>query len=134
MPQQKNITTIRSDVDIVTARSYVRDLAKKLGFSSIDQARLATAVSELARNIYLYAGTGTVTVHEVERQGRMGIEIEFRDDGPGMNDIDQSMQDGYTTSRGMGLGLPGAKRLVDDFEIKSQVGIGTMIVCRKWKR
>jgi serine/threonine-protein kinase RsbT len=130
--QQGNITSVRSDLDIVAARSMARDIAKALGFRAIDQARIATAVSELARNILLYAGTGEVIARQVDRNGRKGIEVEFRDQGPGIGNIDQVMQDGYTTSRGMGMGLPGARRLMDDFEIQSQMGEGTTIVCRKW--
>jgi serine/threonine-protein kinase RsbT len=133
MPLQSKVTKIQSDLDIVTARSNAREVAKSLGFSAIDQARIATAVSELARNIFLYAGTGEVIVREAEQRSRKGIEIEFRDQGPGMDDVEQFMQDGYTTSRGMGMGLPGARRLMDDFDIKSQVGVGTTIICRKWR-
>lgn len=133
MPPQVRVTTIRSDLDIVTARSMARDIAKGLGFGSIDQARISTAVSELARNIFLYAETGQVTAREVDRSGRKGIEIEFKDQGPGITDINQVMQDGYTTSRGMGMGLPGAKRLMDEFEIESTPGVGTTIICRKWR-
>ncbi|NJN68079.1 MAG: anti-sigma regulatory factor [Chloroflexaceae bacterium] len=132
MLQQSKVTTVQSDLDIVAARSMARDIAKVLGFRAIDQARIATAVSELARNILLYAGTGEVIARSIDRNGRKGIEVEFRDQGPGISDIDQVMQDGYTTSRGMGMGLPGARRLMDDFEIQSQVGVGTTIVCRKW--
>ncbi|MGQ9851271.1 MAG: anti-sigma regulatory factor [Aggregatilineaceae bacterium] len=130
---QPKSAVIRSDLDIVIARTMARDMARALGFSAIDQARIATAVSELARNIYLYAGTGTVTVREVEKLGRKGIEIVCEDQGPGIPDIDLVMQDGYTTSRGMGMGLPGAKRLMDDFSIQSQVGVGTKVVLRKWR-
>jgi serine/threonine-protein kinase RsbT len=130
---QPKSAVIRSDLDIVIARTMARDMARTLGFSAIDQARIATAVSELARNIYLYAGTGTVTVREVEKLGRKGIEIVCEDQGPGIPDIDLVMQDGYTTSRGMGMGLPGARRLMDDFSIQSQVGVGTKIVLRKWR-
>ncbi len=130
---QPKSAVIRSDLDIVIARTMARDMARTLGFSAIDQARIATAVSELARNIYLYARTGTVTVREVEKLGRKGIEIVCEDQGPGIPDIDLVMQDGYTTSRGMGMGLPGAKRLMDDFSIQSQVGVGTKIVLRKWR-
>ncbi|MCX7791699.1 MAG: anti-sigma regulatory factor [Chloroflexaceae bacterium] len=130
---QPKSAVIRSDLDIVIARTMARDMARALGFSAIDQARIATAVSELARNIYLYAGTGTVTVREVEKLGRKGIEIVCEDQGPGIPDIDLVMQDGYTTSRGMGMGLPGARRLMDDFSIQSQVGVGTKIVLRKWR-
>jgi serine/threonine-protein kinase RsbT len=130
---QGKAAVIRSDLDIVIARTLARDTAKTLGFGAIDQARIATAVSELARNIFLYAGTGTVTVREVERSGRKGLEVICEDQGPGITSIDQVMQDGYSTSRGMGMGLPGAKRLMDEFDIRSQEGIGTTITCRKWR-
>jgi serine/threonine-protein kinase RsbT len=130
---QGKAAVIRSDLDIVIARTLARDTAKSLGFGAIDQARIATAVSELARNVFLYAGTGTVTVREVERGGRRGIEVICEDQGPGISSIDLVMQDGYSTSRGMGMGLPGAKRLMDEFEIRSQEGVGTTIICRKWR-
>ncbi len=133
MSPQHSVTRIQSDLDIVTARSNARDVAKSLGFGSIDQARIATAVSELARNIFLYAGTGQVEIRAVDRNGRKGIEFEFKDQGPGIENIDQVMQDGYSTSRGMGMGLPGARRLMDDFEITSVVGHGTTVICRKWR-
>jgi serine/threonine-protein kinase RsbT len=133
MALQRDVTPISSDLDIVTARSRARDIAKGLGFGSIDQARIATAVSELGRNIFLYAGKGTVTTNVVERNGRRGIEFEFKDKGPGISNVNEVMQDGYTTSRGMGMGLPGAKRLMDDFEITSIIGQGTTIMCRKWR-
>jgi serine/threonine-protein kinase RsbT len=130
---QGKAAVIRSDLDIVIARTLARDTAKSLGFGAIDQARIATAVSELARNIFLYAGTGTVTVREVERNGRKGVEVICEDQGPGIANIDLVMQDGYSTSRGMGMGLPGAKRLMDEFDIRSQEGVGTTITCRKWR-
>ena len=129
---QGKMAAIRSDLDIVIARTLARDIAKSLGFGAIDQARIATAVSELARNIFLYAGVGTVTIREVERAGRKGIEIVCDDQGPGIANIDVVMRDGYSTSRGMGMGLPGARRLMDEFDIRSQEGIGTTVICRKW--
>jgi serine/threonine-protein kinase RsbT len=132
MGQDKS-AVIRSDLDIVIARTLARDMAKALGFGAIDQARIATAVSELARNIFLYAGTGSVSVREIERNGRKGLEIVCDDQGPGIADIELVMQDGYSTSRGMGMGLPGAKRLMDEFDIRSQEGRGTTITCRKWR-
>ncbi|MDW8406076.1 anti-sigma regulatory factor, partial [Chloroflexus sp.] len=116
---QSKTAVIRSDLDIVIARTMARDMAKALGFGPIDQARIATAVSELARNIFLYAGTGNVTVRDIEKGSRKGIEIICEDQGPGIPNIDLVMQDGYSTSRGMGMGLPGAKRLMDEFDIKS---------------
>lgn len=133
MLPESSVTPIQSDLDIVTTRSIARDIAKSIGFSAIDQARIATAVSELARNVFLYAGKGQVSIRKVERGGRKGIEFKFQDEGPGIEDISKVMQDGYTTSRGMGMGLPGAKRLMDDFEIESTLGVGTTIICRKWR-
>jgi serine/threonine-protein kinase RsbT len=130
---QAKAAVIRSDLDIVIARTLARDTAKSLGFGPIDQARIATAVSELARNIFLYAGSGSVTVREIDRGTRRGIEIVCEDQGPGISDIDLSLQDGYSTSRGMGMGLPGAKRLMDEFDIQTQAGVGTTITCRKWR-
>jgi serine/threonine-protein kinase RsbT len=130
---QAKAASIRSDLDIVIARTLARDTAKSLGFGPIDQARIATAVSELARNIYLYAGTGSVTVREVEKGAHKGIEIVCDDQGPGIPDVELSLQDGYSTSRGMGMGLPGAKRLMDEFSIATQEGVGTTITCRKWR-
>lgn len=127
------VAAIRSDLDIVIARTLARDMAKTLGFGAIDQARIATAVSELARNIFLYAGSGSVSVKGVERNGRKGIEIVCDDQGPGISNIELVMQDGYSTSRGMGMGLPGAKRLMDEFDIRSREGAGTTITCRKWR-
>ncbi|NJP06477.1 MAG: anti-sigma regulatory factor [Chloroflexaceae bacterium] len=132
MPQAK-AAVIRSDLDIVIARTLARDTAKELGFGAIDQARIATAVSELARNIFLYAGTGSVTVRGIEQNARKGIEIVCEDQGPGIADIELAMRDGYTTSRGMGMGLPGAKRLMDEFVIETQQNVGTTITCRKWR-
>jgi serine/threonine-protein kinase RsbT len=133
MPPSK-VTTIRSDLDIVVARSATRELARALGFGAIDQARIATAVSELARNIFLYAGTGTVLAQPVAERGKTGIEVICEDQGPGIANVDLVMQDGYSTSRGMGMGLPGAKRLMDEFSVRSEEGAGTTITCRKWRR
>ncbi len=134
MVSKHKAVTVQSDLDIVTARSMARDIARGIGFGSVDQARIATAVSELARNIFVYAKTGEITARMVERNGRKGIEMEFRDQGPGIADIEQAMQDGFTTAGSMGMGLPGARRLMDDFEVQSKVGVGTTIVCRKWCR
>ena len=130
---QGKVAAISSDLDIVIARTLARDTAKLLGFGAIDQARIATAVSELARNIFLYAGSGSVTVSEIERTGRKGIEIVCEDQGPGIADVALVMRDGYSTSRGMGMGLPGARRLMDEFDLTSSEGVGTTITCRKWR-
>ena len=131
---QERTLLIRSDLDIVSARVEGRDMAKTLGFGTIDQARIATAISELARNIVLYASEGTVTIRQVERGLKRGIEVFCEDHGPGIEDVSLVMQDGYSTSRGLGMGLPGAKRLMDEFEIDSRPGSGTKIVVRKWLR
>ena len=125
---------IRSDLDIVSARVEARDMAKAVGFGTIDQARIATAISELTRNIVLYAGEGKVILRVTERGTRRGIEVVCEDSGPGIEDVDLVMQDGYSTSRGLGMGLPGAKRLMDEFEIESEIGEGTRITVRKWLR
>jgi len=122
---------IASVEGIVTARQKVRELASNMGFSTVDQTRIATAVSELARNIYQYAGKGMVTVLSLEGD-RRGIKIVCQDDGPGIADIELAMTDGYSTAKSLGLGLPGAKRLVDEFHIESDSGKGTKITITKW--
>jgi serine/threonine-protein kinase RsbT len=130
---QKKAITIQSDLDVVNARAMVRHFARKQGFNLVDQARISTAVSELARNIYAFAETGQVTVKPVERNGKRGIELTFEDRGPGIADVNQALQEGYsTTVEGQGMGLPSAQRFMDEFEIQSQLGIGTTIICRKW--
>mgnify|MGYP000378728761 CR=1 FL=1 len=125
---------IRSDLDIVNARVGARDLAKALGFGIIDQARVATAISELARNIVLYAGSGEVLLRRVHDGRRVGVEAICVDQGPGIPNIELAMQNGYSTSNGLGMGLPGTKRLMDEFEIESAPGQGTRVTIRKWLR
>jgi serine/threonine-protein kinase RsbT len=124
---------ISSDADIVTARQHGRALAGQLGFSSTDLTLIATAISELARNIVLYAGRGELTLELVERGGRRGIVLAARDEGPGIADVARAMRDGFSTSGGLGLGLPGVRRVMDEFEIVSKVGHGTTVTARKWK-
>jgi serine/threonine-protein kinase RsbT len=133
MPPQSKQVAIRNDMDIVTARSTARDVARGLGFGSIDQARIATAVSELARNVFVHGKGGYMNVTELERNGRRGIELEFVDQGPGIGNLDQALQDGFSTVGSMGMGMPGAKRLMDEFDIQSTLGVGTTIMCRKWR-
>ena len=127
---------IESDADVVTARQRARKLAADLELSSTDQTLLATAISEVARNITTYAKRGEVLVSIVQEEGdgRRGIRIVARDDGPGIEDIERALQDGYTTGGGLGLGLPGARRLVDDFSIESSPGVGTTVTLVKWSR
>ena len=134
MTVDTQLIQVVSEKDIVTARSAARALATSLGFGAIDQSRIATAVSELTRNIVRYAtdSKGRVTLAEIEDPA--GIEIVVADDGPGIADIDLVLQDGYTSGAGMGLGLPGTKRLMDEMTIESTPGVGTTIVIRKWKR
>ena len=124
---------IARERDIVGARQTGRNIANDLGFSSVDQARIATAISELARNIYLYAKKGEITFQQVEGVAPVGLKIIAKDNGPGIKDISKSMIDGYSTSGGLGAGLPGVKRLMDDFDIMSS-DEGTTIHVIKWLR
>jgi serine/threonine-protein kinase RsbT len=123
---------VASDSAIVDARQAGRRLAEEAGFSSTDLTLIATAISEIARNIVTYAGRGVITLRLVDVRDRSAIEIVAEDDGPGIPDIDRAIQDGYSTGRGLGLGLPGARRLMDEFEIDSTVGQGTTVVMRRW--
>jgi serine/threonine-protein kinase RsbT len=125
---------INSDQDIVTARQKGRALATELGFSTGDATLIATAISELARNIVSYARRGEVTLKIVNGSGRQGISVTASDDGPGIPDIRQAMRDGFSTSGSLGLGLPGVRRLMDEFEITSQPGRGTIVAVKKWKQ
>jgi serine/threonine-protein kinase RsbT len=125
---------IHSDHDIVKARQRGRALAQQMGFSNINLTLIATAISELARNILLYAKKGELTLGIVEDDGRQGIAVVARDDGPGISDVGRAMEIGYSTSGSLGLGLPGVRRLMDDFEIVSRVGRGTTVTARKWRR
>ena len=124
---------INSDADIVVARQKGRELAVHLGFSPTDSTLIATAISELARNIVLYAKHGEIIVGAVQNASRHGIVVVARDKGPGIPNIEQAMQGGYSTSRSLGLGLPGVKRLMDQFEIVSTLGEGTTVTVRKWR-
>jgi len=128
--------SIDSDADIVSARQKGRELAGQCGFPSTELAVVATALSELARNIVRYAVRGEITLRLIDNGtgGKKGIEVVAADDGPGIPDLTLAMQDGYSTSGSLGLGLPGVRRLMDDFEITSEFGKGTMVTVRKWKR
>ncbi len=126
--------TIATDSDVVQARQRARVLAGEAGFSVGDQTVIAAAISEIARNILMYARRGTVTL-SVERNGdRDGLIVVAQDQGPGITDIPRAMQDGFSTSGGLGLGLPGARRLMDEFEVESAPGRGTTVTMKKWKR
>lgn len=125
---------ILTEWDIVAARQLGRNVAKELGFGTVDQARITTAISELARNIYLYAGKGRIEIQQLTENGVNGILIIAADSGPGIPDIRKVMEDGFTTSGGLGAGLPGVKRLMDDFKIETILGEGTDIRATKWLR
>jgi serine/threonine-protein kinase RsbT len=124
---------IRSSEDVVAVRAAGRTMAEQLGFSGTDLMAITLAISEVARNIIQYAQEGEVILRTVRQGDRRGIEVLARDDGPGIADIDLAMQDGYSTSGGLGLGLPGARRLMDEFSIDSEVDRGTQIKMKKWR-
>jgi serine/threonine-protein kinase RsbT len=125
---------IARDGDIVTARMKGREVASRIGFSGTDLTIIATAISEIARNIRVYADRGEMIFNLLAKESKRGIAIVACDSGPGIPDIDQAMRDGFSTGKSLGLGLPGAKRLMDEFEIASQVGQGTTITMKKWLR
>jgi serine/threonine-protein kinase RsbT len=131
MPVEERIP-ITSENDIVTARRRGRELAAEGGFDGSDLTVIATAISELARNIVAYAKKGEVTIGIVRNGARTGLLVEARDEGPGIDDVALVMQDGFSTGRSLGLGLPGAKRLMDEFEIVSEPGRGTTVTMTKW--
>jgi len=128
------VVPIKADVDVVVARQQARGLISGLRFSGSEQTLIATAISEVARNIVTYAGSGEIVLRIVQRGERRGLTVVARDRGPGIADIARAMQDGYSTSRGLGLGLPGSKRLMDEFDVVSEVGKGTEITMTKWER
>ncbi len=124
---------IDSDVDMVPARQEGRELAGRLGFSRTDATLIATAISEIARNIIVHVGSGEIVLSSVFEEGRAGIVVIARDSGPGIADIAAAMQDGHGAEGGMGLGLPGSRRLMDEFHIDSEIGVGTTVTMKKWK-
>lgn len=126
--------SIATEGDIVVARRTIREVATQAGFGATDVTRIVTAASELARNIVQYAGKGTMRWRPLEEAGRQALEIQFTDQGPGIADINLALQEGYSTGEGLGLGLPGAKRLMDDMEIQSSQGQGTKITVKKWRK
>jgi serine/threonine-protein kinase RsbT len=125
---------LASEADIVTARQKGRALAAELGFQGADLTLIATAISEVSRNIVEYAQRGEIVLRPANHGNRRGLSIIARDDGPGIPDVAQAMQYGYSSRRGLGVGLPGAKLLMDDFDIVSKVGVGTTITMKKWVR
>jgi len=132
-PSKQQTFPLLNEADIVHGRQAVRKWAAELAFSLVDQTKLVTAASELARNTLIYGKGGEMRMSVVENGARRGIELIFEDHGPGIPDLALALQDGYTTGSGMGLGLSGAKRLSNEFEIVSRVGEGTKITIRRWK-
>ncbi|HET9123170.1 MAG TPA: anti-sigma regulatory factor [Acidiferrobacteraceae bacterium] len=122
------------ETDIVRVRQAVRSHAAKVGLKPIDQTKMMTAASELARNTVVYGGGGSASIEHLEAGGVAGLRVTFEDQGPGIPDIERAMRDGYTSGRGMGLGLGGAKRLVHDFVLESAVGKGTRVIIVRWGR
>jgi serine/threonine-protein kinase RsbT len=126
------VVDVNNSDDIVTARQAGHELARKLGFSLTDVTMIATAISEIARNITSYAGRGEVRVGVQYRDGRQALVVRAEDDGPGIADIERALEDGYSTGRGLGLGLPGARRLMDRLVVESSPGKGTVVEMWKW--
>ena len=127
------VIKIESDADVVIARRKGRSMAADIGFESRDLTRITAAISELSRNIIAYAKRGEIVLLSIDQERRQGIAVVSRDDGPGIRDVSQAMRDGFSTSGRLGLGLPGVKRLMDEFEIVSELGRGTAVTVRKWK-
>src|SRR5262245_47756003 len=125
--------TVSSSEDIVAVRQQVREWAVTSGFSLVDQTKMVTAASELARNLVLYGGGGTVRLEALNDGMKRGLRLTFEDQGPGIADVEQAMRDGFTTGGGLGLGLGGARRLVNDFRIESSRGAGTRVEITRWK-
>jgi serine/threonine-protein kinase RsbT len=123
---------IKSDRDIIIARQRGKEMAASIGFSSTDLTLIATAISELSRNIVLYAKSGEIALKPLRQGDRKGIRVVARDEGPGIPDISRALQDGFSTSRSLGLGLPGVRRLMDAFEVISEVNHGTTVTVKKW--
>jgi len=124
---------IENNMDLVKARQTVRTIAKDLNYNIVNQTKLVTAVSELTRNVLLYAGKGEIKIELIETGTKKGLRITVTDEGPGIPDVDLAVTDGFSTSRGLGKGLSGTKKLMDDFSIQTKVGKGTEVVIIKWK-
>jgi serine/threonine-protein kinase RsbT len=124
---------VRRAEDVVAVRQTVRSWAVELGFGLVDQTKVVTAASELARNTVIYGGGGTLTLEALHDGGRRGLRLSFEDEGPGIKDVEQAMKDGFTTGNGLGLGLSGAKRLSSEFSIVSTLGQGTRVTITRWK-
>lgn len=132
--ERETAIQLKSDLDVLKARQQGKELAAALRFTNTELTIIATAISEIARNTVLYAKTGCLRLQVIQQGQRRGLLIMIKDQGPGIADLDLAMQDGYSTSRGLGIGLPGARRLMDEFDIASEVGKGTTITMKKWER
>ena len=124
---------LRTDSDVVRARQAARTLCAEQGFTLVEQTKVVTAASELARNTITHGGGGTATIEALQDGGRRGVRLMFEDSGPGIADVSRAMQDGYTTGSGMGLGLGGSRRLMHDFEVVSTPGAGTRVIAVRWR-
>lgn len=130
---KEHVVSVRTSEDVVIARQSVREWAVRLGFSLVEQTKVVTAASELARNTLVHGGGGTMTLQAVEDNGRSGLQLFFEDQGPGIPDIQEALRDGYTTGTGLGLGLGGARRLSSEFEIHSAPDKGTRVRIVRWR-
>jgi serine/threonine-protein kinase RsbT len=134
MPVTKSeMMPLRSEQDVVLARQAVRKITQEAGFTLVDQTKMVTAASELARNTVIYGGGGEVKLERILDEGRDGLRLTFSDAGPGIADLSLAMKDGWTSGTGLGMGLSGAKRLVNEFEIDSKPGAGTRVTIIRWK-
>ena len=134
LPAQGSIAIV-TEYDIMAVRRQARELASQMGFGLTDITRVVTAASELARNVFRYAGTGVMRWSLLPAEGArgQGLELCFEDHGPGIADVRMAMQVGWSTSNGLGMGLPGASRLMDEIDVRSQLGVGTVVIVRKWR-
>lgn len=130
---QTESLALTSEQDVVLARQAIRKAAQQIGLSIVDQTKIVTAVSELARNAVVYGGGGRLEWEIVANNGRTGLRLTIIDEGPGIDDLNLAMKDGWTTGNGLGMGLPGARRLVNEFEIRSKPGVGTTVTVTRWK-
>lgn len=130
---EDEVLPIRTSEDIVAVRRVVREWSIAAGFSLVEQTKLVTAASELARNTLQHGGGGDVRMQRLNDDDRRGVRLEFRDQGPGISDVERALRDGFTTGGGLGLGLGGARRLANDFEIQSEPGRGTIVTIARWK-
>ena len=132
MQKSIDVIEVKSETDIVNARVRAKAIAEALGFGYMDQTRIATATSELARNAFQFAGKGKVTISTIDKQQRKGIEIVVEDHGPGITNLELALRGGYSTGGGLGLGLSGSKKLMDEFDIKTKMDEGTVVTVKKW--